>query len=374
MIDSLYLTLGDYEVASAPKLRVQPAPFDAETGAQLPSCRLWSTRGGGVEGVKAYHNSDSMQVTLRPMSGGGAAGDGEFAPLCLVGSAPRVLCHVNFSVPKRSGGNNYMAVGFDESKAAVRGVERELRDIGIRTNIERATVSRLDAFRNVITDEPFPAYQRVFAQLQAKRMQKRDYGTTYLWHNTQQECCVYDKLAEMAARKVDVTSYPQNTMRFEHRMLNGRKVRDTLGGVRSVGDLWQGFGTVPAAFEKAMRSNLFRYPVTELEIQTGNELMGLMRTFKQRGRRYWFEDFLRAKGFDWLLQQAETETILEAAARVASEGASDSQARVVRYRLARKIQQAQLDLEFVKPFNGGARKTIGALYRELESKVFQLAA
>lgn len=371
MIDTLHLTLDDYEIRPRAKLRVQPAPLDVETGEQLPACVLWSTRGGGgVEGVKAYHNGEAMNVSIAPC---GRAGADESAPMLrLVGSAPSVNCYVNFSLPKRCAGNNYEAVGLEESREAVRGVERELKEIGIRTNIERARVSRLDAFRNVITDEPFIAYQRVFGVCQAKRMQKRDYGTTFLWHNTQQETCVYDKLAEMAARKVDVLQFPANTMRFEHRLLNGRKVRDALGGVRTIGDLWEGYERVAAMFEKAMRSNLFRFTTEEIEIETGNELARLMQLFYQRGRRYWFDDFLRAYGLATLLERADVETILGAAEKVVLEsGLSPVTARTTRHKLGRKLHQTRFDLEIIKPHSEGTLKTIGTLYRELESKVLQ---
>lgn len=338
LIDTLRLHLVDYEIDWASVLTVQPSPFEVGTGKLLDNHLLYRDSSGvEVQGAKAFYNSDTVNVSINPK--------GAF---------------VQFSIPKNATGcHNYHAVGKRGSKAVLERVERELAGVGLHTGIAGAKVSRIDTFKNVVAEDAFSDYHGMFALLQAKRVQKRDYGTTFLWHNTQQEFCVYDKLEEMRLKGLDVRDLPENTIRFEHRLLNAQKVRSALE-ISTVGELWEGYDRVREHFRKSMSETLFRYEVQEIEVLSGNQLKQEMLFYKDRAGRYWFQRYLEAVGLDTLLQKVEFSTLLDVLGELCE--------RTWVWRLKKRLEQTQLELSMLRQAYP-LRRTTGQLYAELRRKV-----
>jgi hypothetical protein len=346
VLDTLKLSLTEYSVNDSCALIVQPSAIDMRTGEALSNHPLWRQGSQIVEGAKAYFNDERFNVSIVPISH----------------QEPDAMsCTVQFSVPKVANGSNYHPLQPREAREAVKEVERDLRRIGISTNIETARVSRLDTFKNVVAEEPFACYHPMFALLNGKRMQKRDYGTTFLWHNTQQELCIYDKLAEMAHLKADVRRLPANTIRFEHRLLKSRKVTETLGGIRTVHDLFSGYDVLPRVFEKAMRENVFSYDVAQVEAIITSELERDMAHFREHSGRNWMQQYLKAFGLFHLLQRTEIETVK----RIVDKLSDD---RTKAWRVHKDLEKLRMDGAALRVV-GRSRRTVGTLYRELRSKV-----
>jgi hypothetical protein len=348
MLDTLKLSLTDYEIGPDAVLDVQPSVYCAATGQGPGGFPLWSRFGRPVVGTRAFHNADNYNVTVAP-----------FRP-----SDPRSIgCQVQFSVPKLANGSNYEPADFKATKEALVTIERQLRSIGIKTNIETARMSRLDACKNVLTSEPYQAYAPVLARLQGTRVAKRDYGTTFLWHNTVQEICAYDKREEMKRRKKNISSVPRNCVRLEHRLLKARKVRDVLG-FGTAGDLIQGFDQVALRYKAAMKEQLFRYSPAEITITTAAEFETQLNLLKgdlgsSKTTRCYVDSYVRAIGFRQL--SADKEAFLRAV-----ESVSDS--RMTLSRTRKKLMEAEIDalcLEQIAP----SKHTLGELYRELEREV-----
>lgn len=339
MIDTLRLHLTDYRIGAETGLIVQPSPYIEGSGELLNSYPLWRKETGAeVVGSKAFYNSDSMNITLNP--------HGLF---------------VQFSIPKNyTGLHNYYSVGRQGSKAIVDRLEGQLAEVGIETAIDRAHISRLDSFRNVVAEEAYSNYHGLFALLQAKRSQRRDYGTCFLWHNTQQELCIYDKLGEMRAKGQDTSGLPENTIRFEHRLLNARKVENTLG-VATVSDLWTNYDRVKETFLKVVGDSLFKHEVEDIEIVTGRQLKEELLFYKSRYGLQWFQRFLKVKGLEYLLQKADMETVLE----VVNELSED---RKKAWRLAKELVETRFELA-MSQLAGSSLRTTGQLYAELKRKV-----
>jgi hypothetical protein len=267
-------------------------------------------------------------------------------------------CYVQFSVPKVASGSNYEPADFGATETALTTIERNLRSIGIRTNINTATISRLDSCRSVVTMEPYRAYAPVLAKLQGQRVSKRDYGTTFLWHNTLQEVCVYDKREEMKRRKKNVSEVPENCVRFEHRLLKARKVRDVLG-FSSVNDLLVGFEQVKCGYKSAMETQLFRYSPAEVEILTVKDFEGYLKVFKEAGNPSYVDAFVRAVGFRQL--SADKEAFLRAVENV-------SENRMTLSRTKKRLLQAEIDALALQR-ETTSKHTLAELYRELEREV-----
>jgi hypothetical protein len=346
VIDTLQLSIEDYSISSNSGLQLMPSPIDLSTGLMKSNHPLFTDSDGkSIEGSKAFHNGEDFNLTIKPLTGR---------------EPDKIGCYVQFSVPKVLNGDNYAGTDSKGTKAALRLMQDRLQAIGMKTNINTAKLSRLDAFRNVEASEPFTSFQPILQVMQGQRMAKRDYGTTFLWGNTQQQICVYDKLAEMAARKQSIKGSTPNTIRFEHRLLNRRKVKDTTG-IETVSDLLSDLGHVEDCYRKSMKKLLFKaesvadtQPVTVMEIEAE------LQYFIDQGG-HWFERWIKARGLR--VNANDYESILKAADNIAPN-------REALRRIRNTLKDARMDalnLEKVAP----SKKTLGQLYTELQAKVLQ---
>jgi hypothetical protein len=158
VIDTLKLSLTDYSVSSGADLIVQPPTRNNATGEISGNFNLWRSGSGYVEGSKAFHNGEEFNVTFKP--GHSPQGDS-------------VLCLVQFSVPKVADGSNYHPTDYNGTERALGEVEDRLKGIGIRTNVQTAKLSRVDAFKTVEASEPYACYHPVLGMLRGTRMAKR---------------------------------------------------------------------------------------------------------------------------------------------------------------------------------------------------------
>lgn len=345
MIDTLKVSLSDYHVSDSTQLRLKPATIDLSTGEQVGCYTLWkASSGSAVEGSGAYWNGDTLRVDVTPK------GDS-------------VQCFVEASLPKYATGDNLSPIDRNAVQVALRNIERQLRDIGIGTNIETARLSRIDTFRNVLADEPFTTYTPVLSLMRMRRQRSRDYGTTFLFSNSQQETCIYDKRAEMKHRGLDVSRVPPNVMRFEHRLKTGRKIRSTLG-VGTVGDLMKCYDVVPEHHLRTMREELFKYEPGEVETMTGDQYVAGMLLFQARFPKTWEARYFDALGRYTAAKAGGVEAVRRAIEIVAS--GDDEAVRKRVYRHGRSMDEAYTLLSMLERPEGS--KTLGDLYRELRAK------
>ncbi len=343
MLDTLRLTLGEYTIGPSPELTVELPTLNAATkelGGYYP---LWRTGSTHQMGKKAYHNAEDWYFTLQAH-----AQEGGYT----------IVPTLSFSVPKLANGSNYEPADFKATETALINAERELKRIGVHTEIETATLSRVDSCKNVLVSESFQAYAPVLARLQGQRMNKRDYGTTFLWENTVQQVCVYDKREEMKRRKKNLSRVPRNVARFEHRLLKARKVRDALG-FSTAGDLLIGFDEVKKGYVTTMEKLLFRFSPVELEIMTAGDFEARLTSFQASGKKNWLAGFQEAYFFQQL--GSDKDAYLRAVENVTNNKMTFSRTR-------KKLMQAEinsLELEQV----GRSKHTLGELYRELKREV-----
>jgi hypothetical protein len=343
MLDTLKLSLTEYSVSSNAQLQVQPGLVDNATGELVGNTRLWSVDGRPVTGSRAWHNGQDVNVTIKPNTH--------------TTNGPS-LCLVQFSVPKVALGSNYYPVSSHGAARAMRLVEKYLADIGIKTNLKTAAVSRLDAFKVAVCSEPFDAYQPVFATLQGQRMKRRDYGRTFLWENTLQEICAYDKLEEMRHNKHSTDGLPPNSLRFELRALKTQKVRSWLG-FREARDVLENLDHLEREYRVAMRTKLFKGEVTQASKLTQGQIREQLAAAKEHCGREWFEKWLLAVAYNAL--GADLDAVKAA---IQEEAAT----RQVAYKMTKKLEAAKLDATATSIL-GSSRRPVGELYTELREKV-----
>jgi hypothetical protein len=245
--------------------------------------------------------------------------------------------------------------------AAIKAIERELWELGLRTNLKMSYIRRLDTFRNVVADEPYLCYRPVLQQLRGSRMTGHEFETGYRWDNSQWQLCAYDKLEEMQQRKVSVAGYPANTIRFEKRLMNSRKVQ-TAAGLKTVADLLAGYDTLEPDFRKSLKQSIFkRRHVMPAPVLSPQEAEAGLRYFKNKGRRYWADDWMKAYALNQPVMQANLEVVRRAVAAVAGN-------RETARRISNQIEQVHLDATALSVL-GPSRRTLSDLRQELEVKL-----
>ena len=289
-LDTIHLQLADFTVSEENSLTVQPAPYLAETGDRLFDRHLFTDSAGREHtGTKAYLNvPDRFQLSMLPFQK----------------AETGVNCFLQFSVPKVHYGNNFYSVGEEGSQAVFTSIEKELWDNGIHTELKSAEMCRVDTFKNIEPEEEFSAYAPVFGLLKMRRGVDRVYPESFLLKNTQQQFCVYDKIAEMKSRKVEVSHFPAMAMRFEHRCMSKEKVK-TVFGFASVKDLFSGgYETVKKQQVAQWENTLFSHSVEEVLSIGAGVLQEEMQAFKRMYERNWFDRFLKGYGAYHLAQFA----------------------------------------------------------------------
>ena len=346
-LDTVHLKLTDYTIEPDTVLEIHPSAYVVGTGEKKSEFPLYrNTEGEEFRGAFAKLNTPHYQATMKPFSAGGKKSTNLF---------------VNFSVPKVHYGNNFYSVGEEGSQAVFKSIEQELWQAGIHTDIETADLCRIDTFKNIEPEEEFSAYAPLFGMLKMRRGADTAYPEGFLLKNTQQQFCVYDKIAEMQKRKVEVSHFPSQAMRFEHRCMNKDKVQAVFG-FTSVNDLFSGgYETVKKQQVSQWKKNLFSHTVEEV-IQIGaGVLQEEMRMFKQRFDRNWFDWFLKSYGAYHLAQVAGIEVV-----KLALQNFEPDRMKV--WRAEKVLEQAKREIDMVKQVEG-TNKTLGTLYMELQEKV-----
>lgn len=343
MIDTLKLMLNEYEISDDSEIRVQPASYELGTGSKLEYPLFQTPSHGAHYGSKAYLNADNWNLTLKPLAGGRATG-----------------AFLQLSVPKNYYGSNFYSVGEEGTKAVLKKVERELKEKGVDTPLNEASLSRVDTFKNIEPEEPFSCYYSLFSLLKARKAIQRGYGTTFLLSNTQQEFCVYDKLAEMRERQLETGNLPP-TMRFEHRLLNKQKVQSVYGLSR-VEDIFRGgYQVIREKQVESWKNSLFNFTAEEVVLLGSRQLEQEMRVFKEKFPSNWFSKFLKAYGAYYLASYAGKEVVIEALQAFEAD-------RMKLWRAVQVFEEAEKELLVLKQEEGSS-KTLGVLYEELRRKV-----
>lgn len=345
-LDTVHLHLTDYSVQADNALTIVPSAYKASTGELVSDFHLYTdTSGRQVNGRRAFVNTPKLQCTFEPFTK----------------TVQGVSCFVQFSVPKVHYGNNYYSVGEQGSQAVFKEVEKELWESGVHTDINTCNITRLDTFKNIEPEENFNSYSPLFGLLKMRRGVDRTYPESFLMKNSQQQFCVYDKIAEMQNRKVDTSPFPEKTMRFEHRCMNRQKVQNVFG-FSSVASLFEGgYLTVKKKQVEEWGTNLFCYGVEEVMTLGSGVIEQELRYFKEKYKRNWFDWFLKSNGTRYLAEVAGVEVVRMALQNIEAE-------KTMIWRAEKTLEQARRESDFVRQAES-TNKTLGTLYLELKEKV-----
>jgi hypothetical protein len=344
-VDTLQANLTDCEVLPGHKLVVNPASFSPTTGETFGDYVLWD----GQQGRSAHFNDERGRF---------------FVDFKQRGS--RMLAAVHLSVPKyATGGNNAHLVGADVARDVFADLQKELYGIGIATNLSKAQLSRVDVTRNIQASESFTTYKPVLQLVKGQRLKdRREYMDGFLWGNTRQQVCTYDKGAQVTAMGGDA-SVLRNVLRFEYRMRDAGKCKDVFG-FSQVGELLAEYDSISDTYRTKMKEHVFRFTPNDIETMSGQSIAEEIETFMVHAGRNWKQKLIEAYGVRELVKIAEVDTLKSV---IEEKTGSRKEA----YRFGKKLEQGAVNAKLIQ-HDTASRKTYRTLYNELKTKVLSRAA
>jgi hypothetical protein len=344
MLDTLKVYTDDFVIRDGAEIELMPSVINYKTGETDNKKLFQRSSGEWVRGAKAFLNADNFNLTVKPNN----LSDSSYL-------------WISLSVPKFLTGDNFYPLDDVEAQGLISGLETELKNRGIGLNADTLKVSRLDAFQNVYAAETFSDYIPVFQLLRAKRQNRRDYGSTFLWENTQREICVYDKLTEVQNRGYEVSSYPKNTIRFEYRLLKSKSVNSALK-FKTVNKLFSNLDSVRQVYQDAMRYHLFDLDTSEVKQLVSSELRTVVKHYFENGGRYWISNMLKDYGAYSIARLSSVDVFGSIVEELSGN-------RMTAYRAKKYVRECQNQVAMLEVLECG--KTVDELYQELKSKVLK---
>jgi hypothetical protein len=281
MIDTIKLRAEDFQIDSSCKIQVQPACFCADTGEVIGETELFRKNGVPVYGSKAFLNTERFHFDINFR--------GTF---------------IRTEIPDYYSKNNYYSVSGGEFYQFSKLLEKDLREAGIYTDVERANISRLDLFKNGNMKKEPLYYFPVLRSCRGKRVYKRDYGDTVTFLNTQRQACFYDKYNQLASKGVNVSNIPRNTLRAEVRLTNNTVVKRCTGGITNMSELKQYYGTLKKVYEKQLTDMTFRYGTDKPEqLCLFGKDYETLSYFKEQSERTAFSNWIQSEGILNIIQR-----------------------------------------------------------------------
>ncbi len=217
-----------------------------------------------------------------------------------------------FSVPKVLTGKNYYTASGLETLQALKTVENKLSEIGMKTSLQTADITRIDLTKTVETDYSFKNYIPILAMLEGKRAtDKRQYqAETLQWGNTQLQVCCYDKIKEMLFHKENISSYPANSFRAELRLLNKRKVQASLG-INKGAEIAFKYNELKERRLSILKDFVFKVQPQDFTDIIINNAEKLIFAYALSDNRNWLQCLFKTYGQTTLIKEIGTENFIE---------------------------------------------------------------
>ena len=395
MIDTLRINLCDAEIKRSTPLRIQPPILDYSTGRLLNDNDLFIDNSGKIiKGAKAYLNDDKFQLTINPTfiselndeNGSSILKKKKFKRL-----APEFqpdLYDYNYreeeevkgiflqtSLPKVLNQNNFKTLSRDEIVTAIDLLQEKLKTYGIKTDLRKANLSRIDTFTNIKTDHIFYAYTNLFSLMECSRMKSIGWGEeSFLWRNGQHELMIYDKIKELLLKNPDLrTGVPKNIMRIENRLLRKRKIINDLK-IETVGELFDRYEDLKKFHSGVITKKIFKYNLDEIETLTEEDLRRKFIYAKKIYGSRWFHAYCFNFGV-WTVSKIIDINYIQNLIEEIDEG-SETQQRKKKSRIKKAMDEAKFYFGKGGVFSNEIVnfKSNVELYNEIKNKFYRQVA
>jgi len=345
MLDTMKLSLQDWTVDPGATLKVNTGNMDFQTGEIKQTLLFTDSSGHEINGSYAHYIGEKLNLSIKPIAG-------------------QVYAFVSFSAPKRISEENYSPIKECQLSEVFESVENELFENGISTHVEKARLSRVDTFKNILTDEETLSYSRLFGLLEASRAKdKRTYGATgWLMKNGSAQYCIYDKLEEMK-NSGHSTEGLEKTLRFEHRCLTSSKVKNFFKMEKTTVEELKLYGwhALVERNIKAWTDNFFKYELKDFEVIVESALRNEMQFFQAKYGKRFFSMYLKAVGSYFLASSGSIEAVKRALENLDFD-------RMKIYRAEKELKDSLTLIESLRS-DSTSPQTLGQLYSELKYKM-----
>jgi len=345
MLDTMKLTLQDWRVSPGATLKVNTGNMDFQTGEMKQTLLFTDSAGHEINGSYAHYIGEKLNLSIKPIVG-------------------QVYAFVTFSAPKRISEDNYSPIKEGQFSEVFESVEQELLENGISTHVEKARLSRVDTFKNILTDEETLSYSRLFGLMEASRAKDRStYGaTTWLMKNGSAQYCIYDKIEELR-NSGHSTEGLEKTLRFEHRCLTASKVNGFFKNITTVEDLKNyGWSAIQDRTIKAWTDNFFKYSIDEIEIMAESQIRSELQLFQAKYGSHFFSKYLKVYGAYFLASSSGGVEVVKKALQ------SMDVDRMKVYRAEKELKENLMLVQSMR-LDSTSPKTLGELYAELKYKM-----
>ena len=351
MIDTIHLGLKNWTVKPGADLEVNTGNMNYRTGEVRQTLLFKNTSGKETYGARAYFNKEKLGLTIKPYAGKPGA-------------------FVNFSAPNRINTDNYYPMKESQLSEVFEGVENELLENGIETDIQEAKLIRVDTFKNILTDEETECYSRIFGLLKANRAKnKNTYGVTgWLMGNKSTQYCVYDKILEMR-KSGHLTEGLKKTLRFEYRSLKSPSVKNFFKMDQTTVKELKAYGwnAIRSRTIKAWKDNFFKYEIEDFEIIVESQLRNEMEFYQAKYGRNFFSKYLKAYGAYFLASSSGGVEVIKKALQ------NMNMDRLKIYRAERVLTETLVEVQSLRN-DSKSPQTLGELYSELKYKMEKVEA
>ena len=303
MIDTLKLYITDFEITPESPIKVQPGTINLDGETELEAV-LFKTNKGMVKGAKAFLNDSKFRFDINSK--------GAF---------------LSTEVSRWFGENNFRPISQVQFSEFSESIKKGLEDNGVKTNLENSRLLRLDLFRNGEM-QYFPSvYFPVLRSCRGRRVHKRDYGDTVLFHNTRRESCFYDKFLQMDTKGLDVSDIPRNSLRGEIRLKTADTVQRWTGGMKEFSDIKRGFGYLKETYRGQLGDMVFRYGTeTPEQLDCFVDDLRTLNFFREKTGKQAFNKWIEAEGIlDILERYGDIESVRRLLLQVFTKGAVSKQ-------------------------------------------------
>lgn len=341
---------GEFIISQGTELEVYPARYSLNSGEVKNDFHLFDLNGEDITGSKAILNRENYQVTIDARG-----------------------LYTQLSVPKFARGSNYRLSDATETAQVMNNLQGSLYDEGIKLNVLEAIPGRLDGCKNISLDNPTGNYLSFMQNLNGRRMKSHSSYSSGIkrtgvqWSNSNQEIICYDKRLEMQFRKVPVTGLPKNVLRFEHRLRNGKKIKDALG-FHTVKDMLNNFGEIENNYNKVLKESIFKYDADDKRLFSSTTIEQYLYYSLVTYKRCKFErfavDILFSKE-NLIIDEKSLFEMLEVVMEIANYNSGLK--RIHRFRLKKILNDTKkigIDVEQV---------SVRELYKELKYKLLKVA-
>lgn len=336
-IDTLKIQLDGYEVGENSDITIQDN-HTIHGGESLP---LFSIGNSDYQGSKAFVNDDKFNLTLNP----------HFRD-----EHNQSMGFVSFSVPKTYYNDNFLSVGLGGMQGVVNEIENSLLKHGVKTDLSKGKIARIDNFNNILMEHKTIEYFPVLKVLDGKRIHSRDFGSTITWGNSQCEFCIYDKIQEMVSKgkKIEKRLEGKNVLRMESRLFKNRNIERKYH-IITMKDLYEKYYDVKIENLKMWKDRIFNVNVDAFSEKVMKNYGDKIRYYSEK-YRYWIDKFIYGVGVIELQKQIGIDEFFK---MVKSMGVG----RQGLYYQKNKVKKSILEMGIVREF------TYRDLYSEMITKL-----